>query len=444
MRAGDRFAFRTRRWVSSALDSPVYKGELQAAIEVGKRDTAQLWSLLAACLEDVLPPSPPILPQVTSAQELFTHPLPTPATARLTQSYFPLPGGRPLEGGPAHKTSPGRGSVGSTEGPKYPPKRNSSRSASRHLTPASSASSSPRHGLTHLPPVTSRRPSFPGQRPAADQSSSGRRPSTYRRPSVVGSSSVSPVVDKDSKTPSTPSLRLVGEGALDDSDSSSGNDSDVGSAGTAGNWSDEEPNIRPSLMAPTLLSQQRIAAPSPLSKMVGRHQRTDEDGDLNDDEATSASPQSTDSDSDGPIASFKRQPSNRKVSGRYKSRSRSSTVASLATSTPGPMLSRQDSVSSIRTVVAGDVTYVDGDGGTLKAEETIRDLTSRAPEMAPAVAAENVQPDVAPNLEHFTERRIELVQTEEKRFKDIGWKALRQALELLAEQVYDAIRVETS
>ena len=255
---------------------------------------------------------------------------------------------------------------------------------------------------------------------------------------MVGSSSVSPVADKDSKTQST---RLVGEGALDDSDSSSGNDSDVGSAGTAGNWSDEEVNLRPSLMAP-LLSQQRIAAPSPLSKMLGRHQKTDEDGDLNDDEATSASPQSTDSDSDGPIASLRRQSSSRKVSGRYKSRSRSSTVASLAASTLGPMLSRQDSASSIRTVVAGDVTHVDGDGG-LKAEETIRDLTSR--EMAPAVAVENVQPDVAPNLEHFTERRIELVQTEEKRFKDIGWKALRQALEVLAEQVYHSMcRIETS
>ena len=440
MRAEIRFAFRTHRWVSLGSDGLVYGDELQAAIEVGKQDTAQLWSLLAACLEDVLPPSPPTLPQVTSAQELFTHPLPTPAAAstRLTQSYFSLAGGRPLEGGPTHKTSPGRGSIGSAESSKYLPKRTSSRSASRHLTPASSASSSPRHGLTHLPPATPRRPSFLGQRPAVDQSSSGRRPSTYRRPSMVGSSSVSPVADKDSKTQST---RLVGEGALDDSDSSSGNDSDVGSAGTAGNWSDEEVNLRPSLMAP-LLSQQRIAAPSPLSKMLGRHQKTDEDGDLNDDEATSASPQSTDSDSDGPIASLRRQSSSRKVSGRYKSRSRSSTVASLAASTLGPMLSRQDSASSIRTVVAGDVTHVDGDGG-LKAEETIRDLTSR--EMAPAVAVENVQPDVAPNLEHFTERRIELVQTEEKRFKDIGWKALRQALEVLAEQVYHSMcRIETS
>jgi hypothetical protein len=59
--------------------------------------------------------------------------------------------------------------------------------------------------------------------------------------------------------------------------------------------------------------------------------------------------------------------------------------------------------------------------------------------MAPAVAAEYVQPDVAPNLEHFTERRIELVQAEEKRFKDIGWKALRQALETLVEQVSNPI-----
>ena len=393
--------------------------------------------LLAACLEDVLPPSPPTLPQVTSAQELFTHSLPTPASARLTQSYFSLAAGRSLEGGPPHKTSPGRGSVGSTDSSKYPPKRNSSRPTSRHLTPVSSASSSPRHGPAHLPPITPRRGSFLGQRPATDQSSLGRRPSTYRRPSVVGASA-SPAADKDSKTPSTPSLHLVGAGPLDDSDSSSGNESDVGSVGTAGHWSDEDANLRPALITPTFISQQRITAPSPLSRVLGRHKKTDEDGDLNDDDGTSASPQSTDSDSDGPIASLRRQSSGRKVSGRYKSRSRSSTVASLAAPL-APMLSRQDSASSIRTVVAGDVTHVDENGGTLKAEETIRDLTSRAPETTPAAAAEYVQPDVAPNLEHFTERRIELVQAEEKRFKDIGWKALRQALETLVEQVSNSL-----
>ena len=43
----------------------------------------------------------------------------------------------------------------------------------------------------------------------------------------------SPAVDKYSKFSSGSSLRHVGEGALDDSDSSSGNDSDVGSTGTA-------------------------------------------------------------------------------------------------------------------------------------------------------------------------------------------------------------------
>jgi hypothetical protein len=271
-----------------------------------------------------------------------------------------------------------------------------------------------------------------------DQSSSGRRPSTYRRPSVTGASA-SPAADKDSKTPSTPSLHLVGAGALDDSDSSSGNESDVGSAGTAGHWSDEEANLRPALVTPTFLSQQRITAPSPLSRVLGRNKKTDEDGDPNDDEGTSASPQSTDSDSDSLIASLRRQSNGRKVSGRYKSRSRSSTVASLAAPILAPMLSRQDSASSIRTVVAGDVSHVDDNEGTLKAEETIRDLTSRVPEMAPAVVAEYVQPDVAPNLEHFTERRIELVQAEEKRFKDIGWKALRQALETLVEQVSNPI-----
>ncbi|KAK2464516.1 hypothetical protein APHAL10511_003495 [Amanita phalloides] len=47
---------------------------------------------------------------------------------------------------------------------------------------------------------------------------------------------------------------------------------------------------------------------------------------------------------------------------------------------------------------------------------------------------EIVQPDVVPNPEHFTERRIELVQADEKRLKDVGWKAVRQAVETLAGQ----------
>ncbi|KAK2464502.1 hypothetical protein APHAL10511_003481 [Amanita phalloides] len=411
----------------------------QVAAEAGKQETAQLWLLLAACLEEVVPPSPPILAQVTSnAQELFTHALATPASARYAQSYFSLTGGRALEGSQSQKTSPGHGSVGSAENSKYVLNRNSSRSVSRHLTPASSASSSPHHGLVHLPPITPRRPSFLGQRATADHPSSGRHPSAYRRPSIVASilhASTSLAVDKDGKTPSTSSHRLVGEGALDDSDSSSGNDSDIGSAGTAGNWSDDEANLRPPLMSPTLFSQQRTA-PSPLSRVAGRHRWTDEDGDVNDDEVTSASPQSTDSDvDDGPIASLRRPSSTgRKMSGRYKSRSRSSTVASLAAATAESMLTRQDSVSSIRTVVAGDVTYGDGDGLSLKPEETMHDLNSRVVETTGAIAMEIVQPDVVPNPEYFTERRIELVQADEKRLKDIGWKAVRQAVETLAEQ----------
>ncbi|KAF8627536.1 hypothetical protein AX15_004384 [Amanita polypyramis BW_CC] len=412
----------------------------QAAIEAGKEETAQIWLLLAGCLEDVFPQLPPMLPQIRSPREVHTQPLPTPASARHSQSYFPLSSGKPLDGGQPQKTSPGRGSVKSTESTKYAPQRSSSQSASRHLTPASSASSSPRHGHVHLPPITPRRPSFFGQRTTADISSSGRRPSTYRRLSIAASAThatSSPAIDKDSKPSSGPSLRHVGEGALDDSDSSSGNDSDVGSAGTAGNWSDDEANLRPPLMSPTLLSQQRIAAPSPLSRVAGRQRWTDEDGDMNDDdEATSPSPQSTDTDEDGHVASLKRQHSGRRVSGRYKSRSRSSTVASLAASMSVPFLIRQNSISSIRTVVAGDVVHGDADGTSLvKPDETIRDLNSRASEVTAANAAENVEPEVMINFEHFTERRTELVQAEEKRLREIGWRALRHALETLAEHV---------
>ncbi|PFH49423.1 hypothetical protein AMATHDRAFT_147687 [Amanita thiersii Skay4041] len=399
---------------------------IAAAAEIGMQETAHLWLFLAACLLDVVPhtrPSPLHLPQLLNSQDGPV--IPAPPSSR-TQFY--LQSSAKGAEGRSQKTSPSRGSVKSSESSKYPQGRSSSQSASRGLTPASSASSSPRHMPVHLPPTTPRRPSFLGNRRGSMDAGPSRRPSAYRRPSVTLANSHTPSPAEKAAS----SLRHVGEGALDDSDSSSGNDSDVGSAGTPGGWSDEEPSMR-SALSPALLTQRAMAAPSPLSRVAGQQQWTDEDGDMNDDDGdTSASPQSTDSDSERPTI-FRRQSGQKKVSGRFKSRSRSSTVASLAAPVIDKSLARRESQSSIRTIVAGDVMHGDTDNA-LKAEETIRDLNHVIPELKGPEVVRGLYMEAPYDPTNYTERRIEIVQMEEMRVRDIGWQSLRQALEALADQ----------
>ncbi|KAF8638431.1 hypothetical protein AX17_002213 [Amanita inopinata Kibby_2008] len=408
----------------------------QLAGNAGRHDAAQLWLLLASCLDDVILAVPPILPPTNINIQEYNQP-PTPSSAHYSQSYFQL-GARPIDGNQIQpqKTSPSRGSIKGTENAnKFVPKRSS---PSNRLTPASSASSSPRHGPIHLPPITPRRPSFFGRRESIE---SGIRPAAYRRPSVHAASfaHTSSPADK-----SASSSRHVGEGALDDSDSSSsGNDSDIGSIGTAGNWSDDETHMR-TMLSPTIASQRTIVAPSPLSRIAGQQHWADvhdadvnADGDDEDDDATSPSPQSSDTDSSGHrhVPSLRRQSSARR-NGRYKTRSRSSTMASLAASVvPERPRARRDSQSSVRTIVAGDMMHGELDNlSVVKADDTVRDLSTRMHEVKVPEVVRDADQELFIEGDHFTERRIEIVQMEEKRLRDIGWQALREAVNMLAEQ----------
>ncbi|KIL58397.1 hypothetical protein M378DRAFT_112090 [Amanita muscaria Koide BX008] len=442
------------------------------AKEAGKEEIAQVWYLLAACLEEIVPPIPPAFPirsQLASPQGMLTQSLlPTPGSARYSQSYFPQ----------TQKISPGRRSTNSMESPK-PQQQQQQRSSSRHLTPASSASSSPRHNNhVHLPPITPRRLSIFSRNSTVDPSS--RQPSVYRRPSISSSIALGGVSFEKEKDANKPSLRHVGDGAL--SSDSSGNDSDIGSVGTAGNSSDEEMNMnmnaRPPLTSPTsFLFQRSITAPSPLSRVAGRRQRwtTDEEagGNYNDnnqaydgDDNDEGSSASSDSNSDDMVRSS--SVSKRPSSTRYKSRSRSSTVASLAAPPPPPPplpsflpllvpdaaaadggggvtgLVRQASVSSVRTVVAGQ--HPDMEENSLRAEGTI--ITSRlglessgglvTTDTTAAADSSTRQQDEEEGkeesmLDTFTERRIGIVQADEKRIKSGCLQVVKWAVEMFAD-----------
>jgi hypothetical protein len=340
--------------------------------------------------------------------------------------------------------------------PRIPPPRSASTSTSRKMTPASSNSSSPRQISGPLPPITPRRPSVYSGKDTIDPELARRASiSLYRRPSVSTHSAHS--TSPGEKGAVNSSLRHVGEGALDDSDSSSASGSGDGDDSSEAGSSDEESNLQP-LISPGLPPIRSIPTPSPLSRVAGQQQWTEDESETrenenDDDEASSPSPRSTDTESTGSNSPRRRPKSNSKASKRHSTRimtrSRSSTVASLA-APPIRTLAHQDSFGSIRTVTAGEVSFRDHEaelhehGYGLKHEETHRNMRATHDRQKSQAVSEFVldPPDlghvVAEDLtdpEKMTDRRIEMVRLDETRFRDLAWDALREALEAFADAV---------
>jgi hypothetical protein len=268
-----------------------------------------------------------------------------------------------------------------------------------------------------------------------------RRPLMDRRPSISTPSthSASPV-DKGNM-----SLRHVGEGALDDSDSS-------GSVGKGGDdailseSSDEGSSLRP-LISPALGPTGVIPAnPSPLSRVAGQQRWTEDEADGakggdedDDDEASSPSPRSTDTESGASSSPHRQTKSNRlsKRNSRTKSRSRSSTVARLAAPS-FPRLMHRDSHSSIRTVTAGEVSFREQDSA-----KVLETAGNHKRQKSQAMSELVLQPEPAgteqkegsPDPTQWTERKTEVVRAEENKLREIGWNALREALEDFADEV---------
>ena len=294
-----------------------------------------------------------------------------------------------------------------------------------------------------------------------------RRPSMYNRGMTSAQSqnqspSVASVSDR--------SLRNVGEGALDDSDSSDG----AASESVADSHASEMDHVE---MAPVVprrrmskarsMSAGRAGAgpahPSPLSQLAGQQQWIeDEEREgllgtgpgagtkkrrVEEDEA-SPSPGSSDTDgepsadSEGEVrqraVTMKSRSRSRKNSSAHarwlKSRSRSSTVASLAaplvsparssasrppTDSPKPLngaIGRTGSQSSVETVIAASVRE---QGDEVALVDSGKDLGDRGP----ASWAE------------MSHRRKVAVVEEEHQLREAGWRALREALEESADEV---------
>ena len=101
----------------------------------------------------------------------------------------------------------------------------------------------------------------------------------------------------------------------------------------------------------------------------------------------------------------------------------------------------RDSHSSIRTVTAGEVSFREQDSAkVLKAEET---AGNHKRQKSQAMSELVLQPEPAgteqkegsPDPTQWTERKTEVVRAEENKLREIGWNALREALEDFADEV---------
>ncbi|KAF7363525.1 WD-REPEATS-REGION domain-containing protein [Mycena sanguinolenta] len=429
----------------------------RTAAEVGKIQIAQTWLLLASCLTPLVPEAPPTLPHSPFPPKPSALPTSVSAPAAIASDYAFPPILNPSDSLINTNTSPGPNS--SKASPHEP--RSSATSSTRKLTPTSSNASSPRLQAGSLP-VNSRSLSRPymGRRPSADSGVGGsRRPSHYRKPSMSSNTPIS-----GGASPSN--TRHIGEGALDDSDSSSSGAStglDVGDEmtidGGAPSSDDEGPMVSPSLGTTRMMN---TSHPSPLSKVATLQQwpereEEEEADNVDEEEASSPSPMSTtdsdkssDEDRDLRFKSPRRHQKSKSASSggrrrsatRLKSRSRSSTLASLAAPEFPRTLARQSSHSSILTVTAGETSFADASNVTgLKAEDTLRDVRPIARHQAVSdflIDQKEVMDEgkdlVSIDESKLTDRRMEFVLAEEDNFRMMTWEILREALESFLEE----------
>ncbi|TFK20632.1 WD40 repeat-like protein [Coprinopsis marcescibilis] len=414
----------------------ICESNAKIACQVGRDRAVQTWSLMASAFTSFIPPPLPTLPASprTKTRKGLPIILQPPATPANGYSFppVPTPGSDSLpRRSPAHKSR----SLSSTNSNS----RSRSVSMNRHLTPSSSKSNSPLHIPNNLPPITPSRSTF-SRRESVD-SGVLRHPSTGRRPSISGPSGS--YVASPGEKPSSASLKHVGEGALDSSSSSE--EEPLTSETGLSNLFDE--GIFNNLTSPLVTLGKPVATPSPLSRVVGQNRWTEDedDGDLDkddEDETSSPSPRSTDTESDRSSSTSRRRAKFRakRNSFRIKTRSRSSTLASLPAS-GSSRLFRRESLNSIRTVTAMESNKDEDESRSLHREETIMDLGHRRQKSCVVsdpphgeLLKEDDGFDASQSHVERSKRHLEIIRAEEQRFKNSAWDIVKKALEGFAEE----------
>ncbi|PCH44052.1 hypothetical protein WOLCODRAFT_76205 [Wolfiporia cocos MD-104 SS10] len=439
----DTFAKLAQEYIYEGKDRQgICEHNAKVSMEAGKSDAAQAWLLLRSLLTDLVQPAPAddVLSPLGPASPALTHSASTPAsfpTLRSLSSALPPPSrsmSSDLEGlGKRRDTSPA----------------SSSHHSPHRVTPTSSTTSSPHHPPSALP-------QYPASLFARRESNAGlptpvrsKMPPSYRRPSFAASSIYSMHSDAGSDSVrSHQSLKLIGEGALDDSDSDSGEDRDIFGRQSVQD-SGEDTLSHPPPITPYSYSRNTSANPSPLSQVVDQHAWTEDERD--EDDSPSPGSTSSDSDSDYLSNSSKRKllRSSKHTSTRSRAHSRSSTVASFTASSSHRTLTRRESHSSMRTVTAVNPFGAEHDRGIRK-EDTIRDwrdaqwqsglhqrTTSEAviseSALEPEQAAKGDMP-TPPTNAPITEEFRRIIQASDWQFRELGWESLREAFETFTEE----------
>ncbi|KAG1810953.1 uncharacterized protein BJ212DRAFT_1526217 [Suillus subaureus] len=453
----------------------VCKVNTEASIQGGSVHAAQVWLLLGSLLTDVIPEYIRPSPHSEKNHQIVVHlthsnsaPAAIPTIGTRSGSHASGSASKPASHRAASSDSVSKMIQQTRPTPTSPlSHRDGSPTTkpppnSRNLTPTSSTSSSPRHIPTSLPPAPALPPSAimtpaTPRRPSVLISTAAQGQGHARRPSVYNRASAA-----HSESPSTPSisvsdrsLRHVGEGALDDSDSSDGSENCVVvSADAQDSHSENERDVPPDIRRPIMLKSRSLsmgrtgpAHPSPLSRLAGQRWTEDEDdgGKEHEDNEASPSPGSTDTDGEGhsgrdsecstrpqkvrvkAASVTKTRLRKNSTAKRLKSRTRSATVAVLAASLPSPAQSasesshlvKQASHSSIRTVTAGSVREQEQSTGLIHHDED----ASRA----------DAESDDYQAWRGMTESRRRAVMEEEAQLREAAWHALREAVEEFAE-----------
>ncbi|KAI0263800.1 hypothetical protein BC834DRAFT_1042684 [Gloeopeniophorella convolvens] len=342
----DRVAVLAKGYVFDNPDKvQVCEMNAKVALEANHQQAFQIWCLLQSLLTPTSPPptrppTPPLSPLPLTSRILpHSHSAPAaiPTSSSVTANA-PAPPDTP-RGLPSDHASKQISTHPSTGGSPHRVVSNPvSNSPSPQRLSASQITASPQSALSTPSPNSSRPPSLFSRRPsnAGFPPNRPRALSSFRRLSI---SSPSPVPSDSANATLTPSLRHVGEGTLDDSDSS-GSESDL-----------HEFLPSASAVSPTGQSFARLPLvhPSPLSRVAGQQTWTEDEREADDDSPSPASTETESEDGSAPKRIRARSLSQRR---RVKTRSRSSTLA--APQTPAPPLVKQGSRSSMRTVTAHD------------------------------------------------------------------------------------------
>jgi hypothetical protein len=353
----DRFSVLAKGYILDGSDKvTICEINAQIALQADHHQVFQIWCLLRSLFTPLptsprisRPPTPSLSPLPLSSR-ILPHSRSAPA-AIPTSSTIPSPSPSPNtpRGLSCDPTLSSHSPYPTTVDSPHPLSSASpSNSPSpQRLSNAAQVISSPQ-SVFSTPSTTSTRPSSHFPRRSSSAAFLANRPRSITSP---GQSSVSTPSLVPSDNPTSPSLRHVGEGTLDDSDSS-GNESDLSSLPSA------------SALSPATQAFSRTAFstthphPSPLSRVAAAgHQTWTEDEREADDDWPS--PASSDTESD--VATAPTRPRARSQSLRRRAARRSSRSATRGPS--GPMqippvsalvLARPSSRSSMRTVTALD------------------------------------------------------------------------------------------